>query len=87
MKKTFLAPAKINLCLHVLGKRPDGYHDLAMLMQRVSLFDRVEISLTRKTERPGPVPGVELPPGEENIAAPGGPADAGVGRGGAGRSG
>ncbi len=68
MKKTFLAPAKINLCLHVLGKRPDGYHDLSMVMQRVSLFDHVEISLTRKKEVRVLCPGVELPPGDENIA-------------------
>ncbi len=39
------APAKINLCLHVLGRRPDGYHELAMAMQRIDLFDRLEISL------------------------------------------
>lgn len=40
------APAKINLCLHVLGRRPDGYHELAMAMQRISLADRVEVSLS-----------------------------------------
>jgi 4-diphosphocytidyl-2-C-methyl-D-erythritol kinase len=39
------APAKINLCLHVLGRRSDGYHELAMAMQRIDLADRVEISL------------------------------------------
>ena len=69
MKLTLLAPAKINLCLHVLGKRADGYHDVAMLMQRISLCDRIELTLT---ETPGVrvfCPGVELPPGGENIAA------------------
>lgn len=40
------APAKINLTLDILGKRPDGYHDVAMLMQSVSLADTVELSLT-----------------------------------------
>jgi 4-diphosphocytidyl-2-C-methyl-D-erythritol kinase len=69
MKKTFLAPAKINLCLHVLGKRPDGYHDLCMVMQRVSLFDRLEIAFTRRKEVRVLCPGVDLPPGGENIAA------------------
>jgi len=35
------APAKINLYLRVLGKRPDGYHDIDSLFQAVSLFDRL----------------------------------------------
>ena len=39
------APAKINLCLHVLGRRSDGYHELAMAMQRIDIADRLEISL------------------------------------------
>jgi 4-diphosphocytidyl-2-C-methyl-D-erythritol kinase len=39
------APAKVNLCLHVLGRRADGYHELAMAMQRISLCDRLEISV------------------------------------------
>jgi 4-diphosphocytidyl-2-C-methyl-D-erythritol kinase len=33
--------AKINLTLDVLGKRPNGYHDVEMIMQTVSLFDLV----------------------------------------------
>src|SRR5438477_5647944 len=36
------APAKVNLFLEVLGKRPDGYHDLATLMAAVSLYDTLE---------------------------------------------
>lgn len=40
------APAKINLTIDILGKRPDGYHDVAMLMQSVSLADTVELTLT-----------------------------------------
>lgn len=40
------APAKINLTLDILGKRPDGYHDVEMLMQSVSLADTVELTLT-----------------------------------------
>ena len=41
------SPAKINLYLNVLGKRPDGYHDLDTLFERVSLFDRIDVSLAR----------------------------------------
>lgn len=39
-----LAPAKLNLTLDVLGLRPDGYHDLAMVMQSVALGDQVTIT-------------------------------------------
>lgn len=42
--------AKINLTLDVLGKRPDGYHDIETVMQSVSLFDLVIID---KTESKG----------------------------------
>lgn len=33
------ANAKINLCLDVLRRRPDGYHDVKMIMQTVGIFD------------------------------------------------
>lgn len=36
-----LAPAKINLTLEVLGKRPDGYHEVRTIMQAVSLADEL----------------------------------------------
>ncbi len=39
------AYAKINLALDVLGKRPDGFHEVAMVMQSVSLHDTVTLSL------------------------------------------
>ncbi len=38
------AYAKINLTLDVLGKRPDGYHELRMVMQTVSLSDRITLT-------------------------------------------
>ena len=37
------AYAKINLGLQITGKRPDGYHLLSMVMQTVSLYDKVGI--------------------------------------------
>jgi 4-diphosphocytidyl-2-C-methyl-D-erythritol kinase len=36
---TLLSPAKVNLFLRVVRRRPDGYHELASLFQTVSLFD------------------------------------------------
>jgi 4-diphosphocytidyl-2-C-methyl-D-erythritol kinase len=69
MTRTFFAPGKINLCLHVLGRRPDGYHELATLMQRVSLFDRINITVVKKPGVRVFCKGVPLPPGDENIAA------------------
>lgn len=38
------APAKINLFLKVLGRRPDGYHLLETWMQKVSLYDEIELA-------------------------------------------
>lgn len=44
MKLKVQAPAKINLSLDIVGRRPDGYHDVAMVMQSVSLYDTVTVS-------------------------------------------
>jgi len=44
-KITVVSPAKINLHLEVLGKRKDGYHELAMIMQSINLEDYLEIEL------------------------------------------
>ena len=65
---TIQAPAKLNLTLDVLGRREDGYHDLKMVMQSITLADRL-------TLRPGRAPGIQvsssfhfLPTGEKNLA-------------------
>ena len=42
----FAAPAKLNLFLHVIGRRADGYHDLQTVFQLVDLCDTVDIALT-----------------------------------------
>ena len=47
MKVTVKAPAKINLSLDILGKRSDGYHNVAMVMQTVSLYDTVTVEITQ----------------------------------------
>src|SRR4051812_8187011 len=44
------APAKVNLYLEVLGKRPDGYHELATLLVAVSLYDTLEFKEESSSE-------------------------------------
>ncbi|TEB08449.1 4-diphosphocytidyl-2-C-methyl-D-erythritol kinase [Pelotomaculum schinkii] len=60
------ARAKINLTLEVLGKRPDGYHEVEMVMQSIELHDYLEFSPT-----PGKitltVEGDGLPAGAQNL--------------------
>lgn len=61
------APAKINLYLKIIGRRPDGYHELHTLMQKVALYDELELSLA---DEPGihiSCPGANLPEDEGNI--------------------
>jgi 4-diphosphocytidyl-2-C-methyl-D-erythritol kinase len=41
---TLIAPAKINLCLKIIGDRPDGFHELVMIMQTVNLCDRIKLN-------------------------------------------
>lgn len=48
------ACAKINLTLDVLGKRPDGYHDIRSIMQAIALHDTLVVTRTPNT------PGVQL---------------------------
>lgn len=46
MERRKTAPAKINLALDILGTRPDGYHDMKMVMQTISLRDNVTVKET-----------------------------------------
>jgi 4-diphosphocytidyl-2-C-methyl-D-erythritol kinase len=50
LKLLVKAPAKINLSLDVLHKRPDGYHEVEMIMTTIDLADRLELSLLDKNE-------------------------------------
>ena len=41
---TLLANAKINLYLEIIGNRPDGFHELVMVMQSVALADKITLN-------------------------------------------
>lgn len=43
------AYAKINLCLDVVGKREDGYHDLKMIMVPINFYDVLEMEFAPET--------------------------------------
>ena len=59
------AYAKGNWALHVTGRQPNGYHELDMLMQTVSLCDTLELEpsedLSLRCDRP------DIPCGESNL--------------------
>ena len=49
-KVTYLAPAKINLFLHITSKRADGYHNLQTIFQLLNFGDEVTFSLRNDGE-------------------------------------
>jgi 4-diphosphocytidyl-2-C-methyl-D-erythritol kinase len=55
------APAKLNLFLHVTGRRPDGYHELQTVFQLIDLCDTIAISVREdgRIERPDGPQGVD----------------------------
>ena len=58
------AYAKINLCLDVLGRRPDGYHEVRMIMQQLELCDGIELEML-------PQPGIELTVSDPSVPSDG----------------
>jgi len=66
-----LAPAKINLYLRIVGRRPDGYHLLDSLMIPISLYDEVRITVACG-ERRGASPEAALSVHCDDPAVPGG---------------
>jgi 4-diphosphocytidyl-2-C-methyl-D-erythritol kinase len=46
----FLAPAKINLFLHITGRRADGYHTLQSVFQLLDFYDTLYIKITPNNE-------------------------------------
>jgi 4-diphosphocytidyl-2-C-methyl-D-erythritol kinase len=65
---TLKSPAKINFRLDVLKKRPDGYHELRMLMQQIALYDEVSLRVTSSPGIKVLTDSAALPAGPDNIA-------------------
>ena len=63
------APAKVNLFLHVTGRRGDGYHEIESLVAFAALCDRIEVRLAERLEFEidGPF-AARLDPRAENLA-------------------
>ncbi len=63
---TILAPAKLNLTLEVLAKRPDGYHEIRSVIQAINLCDSLRFQSSQnfifKSNFPDWVPGKSLVP-------------------------
>lgn len=64
------AYAKLNLFLDVLGKRPDGFHDIRTVMQAIDLCDTVTVEMTEAdyTCITVSMPGSDVPADERNLA-------------------
>ena len=62
-------PAKINLTLKVTGKREDGYHNIDSIMQTISLFDYLTISIEKSDNTEIILSGTsgEIPYNEKNL--------------------
>src|SRR5580658_1908367 len=72
-KKSVRLPAfaKINLCLHVMGRRADGYHELRTIFQAISLHDTLELSITSSASTKFELTSndASLPLGPENLVS------------------
>lgn len=65
---TLLSPAKVNLILEVLRKRPDGYHEIRSLIQPVDLFDEVTVETTEGEGILLSASGIDIPRDKDNLA-------------------
>lgn len=65
MALTQTAPAKINLGLHVLRRRPDGYHDIETVLHRIDWADTIRVEPAETLSMTCSDPG--LPTNEDNL--------------------
>ncbi|MCX5681815.1 MAG: 4-(cytidine 5'-diphospho)-2-C-methyl-D-erythritol kinase [Candidatus Omnitrophica bacterium] len=69
MKRIHLcSPAKLNLSLKVLGKRPDGYHNLSTLFEKINLCDDIDLTCTKTGKIRIACNHPAVPKGERNLA-------------------
>lgn len=66
--KSVFCPAKINLFLEVTGQRADGYHDIDSVMQKISLCDRVTVTVSEGSGIGIRTSDRTLPTGPRNLA-------------------
>jgi 4-diphosphocytidyl-2-C-methyl-D-erythritol kinase len=64
---TLPAFAKVNLSLRVLGKRPDGYHEVVTVLQTISLHDTITFTVTETPEIVLSCDDRSLPSGVDNL--------------------
>ena len=68
MTVTVTAPAKLNLTLDVLGRLPNGYHEIKSVMQAVDLSDTVVLRNTTESGIALTIEGADLTPDRKNTA-------------------
>jgi 4-diphosphocytidyl-2-C-methyl-D-erythritol kinase len=71
---TWYSPAKVNLCLRIVGRRADGYHLLDSIFATIDLCDRIDVSVEDVTRGGAPEVVVrcnhpDVPVDENNLAA------------------
>jgi 4-diphosphocytidyl-2C-methyl-D-erythritol kinase len=67
MALELLSPAKVNLFLDVISKRPDGFHNIFTVFERIDLFDRIVMDVI-KDEIIIETDNKDIPRGKDNLA-------------------
>lgn len=64
---TLKSPAKLNLCLDVLGRRADGFHELVTLFERINLCDEITLKKTTTAKIRVFCKHPQVPKGSQNL--------------------